>query len=229
MNKIPKLRFPEFSGEWEEKKLGEVINYKKGFAFKSNIYTDQGIRIIRISDTTYNSIKKENPVYINKENSDQYNDWEISEGDLIVSTVGSRPPLYDSMVGKIVKVPKGLEKCFLNQNLVRLRTIDGYNRNFVHQNLIKKDYISYIETIVRGNANQVSITLEDLYAYEINFPSLPEQEEIATFLSSVDSKIEKLERKKELWEQYKKGMMQKIFSQELRFRDENGEDYPEWE
>ncbi|MCK4829856.1 restriction endonuclease subunit S, partial [bacterium] len=73
------------------------------------------------------------------------------------------------------------------------------------------------------------LTGPQISTYHIASPTLPEQEKIASFLSAVDKKNQQLTAKKELLEQYKEGVMQKIFSQEIRFTDDNGGDYPEWE
>ena len=72
-------------------------------------------------------------------------------------------------------------------------------------------------------------TSKDLKGISIFLPVEKEQQKIANFLSSVDTRIEQLEKKKALLEQYKKGLMQKLFSQEIRFKDDQGEEYPEWE
>jgi type I restriction enzyme S subunit len=63
----------------------------------------------------------------------------------------------------------------------------------------------------------------------IIFPTLPEQTKIGNFLTAVDTKIQGLRKEKDLLEQYKKGMMQRIFSQTLRFKDADNQDFPNWE
>ncbi|MCG2760490.1 MAG: restriction endonuclease subunit S, partial [Candidatus Delongbacteria bacterium] len=74
-----------------------------------------------------------------------------------------------------------------------------------------------------------AINSSDLGAIKVAYPTHTEQKRIAEFLSDIDTKIEKLTRKKELTEHYKKGAMQKIFSQKIRFKNENGKNYPDWE
>jgi len=79
------------------------------------------------------------------------------------------------------------------------------------------------------NHGLLNIGVSDFFNIEVTIPEITEQTKIASFLTAVDNKLSQLKRKKELLEHYKKGVMQKLFSQELRFKDENGEDYPEWE
>jgi len=78
-------------------------------------------------------------------------------------------------------------------------------------------------------SGQPGLNAEEYKALEINLPSLPEQQKIASFLTTIDSRIQALEKKKSSLEQYKKGVMQKIFTQEIRFKDEDGKAFPEWE
>ena len=76
---------------------------------------------------------------------------------------------------------------------------------------------------------KASLNLKTVGKVLLSTPEFAEQQKIAEFLTAVDERIAKLKRKKELLEEYKKGMMQKLFSQEIRFKDEDGNDFPDWE
>ncbi len=88
----------------------------------------------------------------------------------------------------------------------------------------------YLRPLVKkGAKNDMKINNAYVLHDRIFAPSIPEQKRIADFFTVVDKKIAELKQKKALLEQYKKGVMQKLFSQELRFKDDNGKDFPKWE
>ena len=108
----------------------------------------------------------------------------------------------------------------------KLRLNNNHSSYFIGYYFLSKNnlLVRYSQgTSIKG------FTTNDIKTLKLNIPSKPEQEKIASFLSSVDSKIEQLSKKKTLLEAYKKGVMQKIFSQEIRFREDDGGEYGEWE
>ena len=207
---VPKIRFPEFRDDYVVVKFGDVVSYQKGFAFKSKDYTNEGIRIIRITDTTKDSIKENDGIYINENNAKQYTNYILKENDIIISSVGSRPPLYDSMVGKVILVPKHANNTLLNQNAIRFRS-DLHNQIYIYNYLKQNSYTKYIESIMRGNANQRSITLEDLFEFNMNIPfNINEENKVSVFLSLLDKKIELQSKKIEdlkLFKSYTKNQL----------------------
>ncbi|SUK04541.1 restriction endonuclease S subunit [Staphylococcus agnetis] len=110
---------------------------------------------------------------------------------------------------------------------MRWVTKHNYEPYFHYTITQTSNYIKWIRIITKPAVNQASFTTVDFKNIPYNLPSYQEQQKIGMFFSKLDRQIELEEKKLELLEQQKKGYMQKIFSQELRFKDENGNEYPE--
>lgn len=91
-----------------------------------------------------------------------------------------------------------------------------------------ENYIKNLTQNLEGIRDGKMISFKYFSEVGLIFPTLPEQQKIADFLKVVDERIQALEKKKTLLEQYKKGIMQKIFKQELRFKDDDGKEFPQW-
>jgi len=218
--KIPKLRFPGFSGIWEEKKLAEVADFLKGKGISKEEISEDGInKCIRYGElyTEYKEIIKD---VKSKTNVLKKDSLESEKDDVLIPSSGETA--LDIATTSCVRESGILLGGDLN--VLRLRKQDGiffaYNlSNFQNRNIAR---------LAQGNS-VVHLYASNLKSLKINLPSLPEQQKIASFLGSVDSWIENLRAQKENLESYKKGMVQKIFSQKVRFKDDSGEEFPEWE
>lgn len=211
---------------WRIITLGEVVTHKKGFAFKSSSYTSSGTRLIRISDTTRNSVHDNSPVYISHEEAEVLSEHKLSTSDIILSTVGSRPHLLDSMVGKAIQIPSKDNGSLLNQNLVKLiPKKDRITNQYLFAMLKIKKFNHFISTLIRGNANQVSITLKELFEYSFLLPPLLEQQKIAKILTTWDKAIDTTERLIDNSKQQKKALMQQLLTGKKRLLDDNGKPF----
>ncbi|MFZ1559936.1 MAG: restriction endonuclease subunit S, partial [Saprospiraceae bacterium] len=112
--------------------------------------------------------------------------------------------------------------------VIRGRKIGEYNPVFLNK-LLKTDSARDSITSKSGGSTRFNVGQETLSTVDLLLPSLPEQQKIADFLTSVDAKISHLKKKKEALEKYKKGVTQQVFSQELRFKSDDGSEYPDWE
>lgn len=210
--KVPKLKFKEFSGEWEEKELGEIAEFKQGYQipFSEQIKElEEGyMRYLYIQDF----FTDRNILYVKK--LDVMN--LINKEDIVIANTGNT-------AGSFYRGKEGI----LSNNMFVIKIIRKITSDFLFVFLSTDLYQNQLKTFF-NLGGQPHLGHKNISKIKIVFPSLPEQQKIADFLSVVDEKIEKLTKKKELLEGYKKGVMQKIFSQELRFKADNGNDFPEW-
>lgn len=218
--KVPELRFPEFDGEWEEKNLEEV----------SNKVTEKN-RSNELSETFTNSAEY----------------GIISQQDYFDKTISNEKNLSNYYIVK-------KDDFVYNPRISNFAPVGPIKRNKLNRSglmsplyyvfrtfNIKMDYIgTYFETTywhkfmkLNGDSGARSdrFAIKDsvFQTMPIPYPIIEEQEKIGEFFKKLDRQIELEKQKLAKLEEQKKGYMQKIFSQELRFKDENGNEYPKWE
>lgn len=223
----PALRFPGFNDEWKNLKLNEVLEDKTngikrgpfGGALKKEIFVNHGYAVYEQKNAIYDN--QSFRYYIDKKKYEQMKLFAVQPGDIIMSCSGT--------IGKLSKIPKNYKKGIINQALIRFRTNSHIYSQFfliyMRSNFMQRKILEANP----GSAITNLIPVKELKNLKFPLPTLEEQEKIGNFFSKLDRQIELEEEKLDLLEQQKKGYMQKIFSQEVRFKDDNGNSYPEWE
>lgn len=220
--KKPSIRFPEFKDDWQHTKLSELLSEAK----KRNEDLKYGKdEVLSVSGELgiVNQIEHLGRSYAG---ASVHNYHVVETGDIVYT----KSPLKANPFG-IIKLNKG--KAGIVSTLYAVYKVNNktcYGPWLDYYFSLDANTNRYLRPLVKkGAKNDMKINNAYVLHDRIFAPSIPEQKRVASFFTVVDKKIAELKKKKALLEQYKKGVMQKLFSQELRFKDENGKEFLKWE
>lgn len=210
---VPKLRFKEFDSEWTLQNLGSLFSKRR----------DKGISGVPTYSVTLNNgivnrddLERDTPTNLSpqehllvKKNDLAYNMMRMWQGAL-----GLAPT--DGIVSPAYVVLKPSEQ----------KTNSNFFEYYFKRNRQIHNFWAYSQGLTE---DRLRLYFDDFKVIKINAPSKEEQTKIASFLSAVDEKIAQINQKHVLLSQYKQGMMQKLFSQQIRFKADDGSEFDEWE
>lgn len=209
----PKLRFEGFKGEWEQSRLGDICTFSQGIQVpvedQRSSYYDGSIPFVRIVDVTK---KNEDIRYVDKP-AEKY---QVNTDDVFMVRYGA--------VGVVGRGFRGA----LANNLFKITIKESIINTYIYYYLTVKKVNDYIVSLA-SSTTMPALSFEIMKNVKVHYPKdLKEQQKIVDFFTLIDKKIDLQQEKIEKLEQYQKGMMHKIFSQGLRFKDVDGKEYPEW-
>ncbi|ELY6247413.1 restriction endonuclease subunit S [Cronobacter universalis] len=221
---VPKLRFTGFNDPWSETSLGKISSFiTSGSRDWAQYYSDCGDKFIRMTNLERDGItlNLSDLKFVRlPENSNEGKRTALQHHDILISITAE--------LGKLGWVPDDLGTAYINQHTALVRPdLSIVSSKFIANLLSTKKYNNILNQQNDAGAKS-GLNLSTIKNFGFYVPNKIEQTKIADFLTSVDEKITLLNKQYNLLSLYKKGMMQKIFSQEVRFKDENGEEFPEW-
>lgn len=217
--KVPQVRFPEFKDVWEQKRLGDIAKFSKGKGItKADIIENGNIECIRYGElyTKYGDSITE----IYSRTNIGLKNLLLSETNDVIIPASGESQLDIAKASCVLKSGVALGG---DLNIIKSEN-DGI---FLSLYLNSKKKID-IANLAQG-ISVIHLYSSQLATLNLNLPTIPEQKRIASFFTVLDKKIAVQTHYIAFLRQYKKGVMQKLFSQELRFKDENGKEFPKWE
>ena len=224
----PKLRFKADDGkafaDWIRCKFSDFFKINSGYAFKYQDYCKSGVALINGQSIQHGVIDNKNLNFLPEDFLSKYKEFVLKENDIVI---GLNRPITNGEL-KIAKVPKEYNNSLLYQRAGKIVHKENMNNDFSFP-LLSKEILKF--TIKESvGSDQPFISTAKLDKWNMIIPcDTDEQQKIADFLSTIDTIIEKQRAMVSAWEERKKGVMQKLFSQEVRFKADDGSDFPDWE
>ena len=215
----PKLRFKEFDGNWTLTTLNQLSTKIGDGIHATPKYDESGTIPFINGNNLVNGriVINENTKRISSEEFQKYNQI-LSDRTLFLSINGT---IGNLAFYKNEKVLLGKSVCYINLK-------NDLDKKFIYLLLHSPQLTKTLNSELTGTTIK-NLSLATVRNSEFYCPIEAEQTKIASFLSAVDDKISQLTQKHQLLSQYKQGMMQKLFSQQLRFKADNGSEFGEWE
>ena len=228
----PALRFPEFDGAWEEKCIDDLIQDNTldkpmdgnhgNIHPKASNYVKEGIPFVMANDIKNGCLDLVNTVKLMVGQANRLQKGFARRGDILLTHKGS--------VGLTAIVPS-LETPYImltpQVTYYRIKDEKKLSNNFL-RTYFDCSYFQKPLKIFADSGTRPYIGIIEQRKLKIKMPIVEEQKKIADFLTAVDRKIGLLSKKKDLAERYKKGVMQKLFSQSLRFTQDDDTPFPDW-
>lgn len=217
----PKLRFPEFDGDWINFTLKDISKkIKDGTHFSPKTFKNGDYKYITSKNVKNGYLDFSNLEFVKEEEHNKiYSSCDVKFGDILLTK--------DGTIGQCC-INTLDEEFSLLSSVAFIRLKEDFSNYFIYQLIVSNKGQKEIEKAIAGQALK-RITLTKINEFKFYIPLFKEQQKIATFLTSIDERIALLEKQKQGLETYKKGVMQQLFSQQLRFKDDSGNDFPDWE
>ena len=223
LKKQPQLRFPKFNDDWEQRKLGDItvkIGSGKTPSGGKNAYVETGIPLIRSQNVNGDKVDFADIVFIDEATDESMANSRVYTNDVLLNITGAS-------IGRSA-VYKGLESANVNQHVCIIRPTEGYQPDFIQLNLSSDNGQKQIDASQAGGGRE-GLNFQEIRKMQFSFPSLNEQKCIGRYFNSLDHLITLHQRKLDKLKEMKKGVMQKLFTQEVRFKADDGSKFPDWE
>ncbi|MFE4713226.1 restriction endonuclease subunit S [Paenibacillus sp. NPDC056722] len=220
----PKLRFEGFNGDWKITLLSDLMSFNNGINADKGSY-GHGRKFINVLDILNNNSIKYDEIIGSVSVSQKVEDTnKVEYGDLLF--LRSSETRED--VGKSTVYLDKNKFALFGGFVIRGKKQGEYQPYFLKLNL-ESPRIRHQIGSKAGGSTRFNVSQSILSSIEVSMPSKTEQQKIAEFMDYFDRKIKLHQEKIDLLKKQKKGYIQKIFNQELRFKNEDRSDFPNWE